>query len=269
MAAGKRSYLGVEVPRPRVGFFEFTSCEGCQLQLLNDEERLVPFLDLVEIVAFREAMSTTGGPCDIAFIEGSISCEEEIGRLRAIREEANVVVAFGSCACFGGINQLRNRCDLPGALAKSYNSCQLPVTPLPEVLPLAAVIEVDLKIYGCPVHKGEVERIVCDLALGKRAGTIKYPVCMECSARGTICLYELGQICLGPVTRGGCGAWCPGEGAPCLGCRGAAEAANVDRLQQIIGERELSEEEFLDRLAMFGGFRPWLMQRRSDGGGGG
>ena len=37
MTAPERKYLGVPAPKPRVGFFELTSCEGCQLQLLNNE----------------------------------------------------------------------------------------------------------------------------------------------------------------------------------------------------------------------------------------
>lgn len=256
-----RSYLGVDAPRPRVGFFEFTSCEGCQLQLLNDEERLPAFLDLIEIVAFREIMSESEEVFDIAVVEGSISCEEEIPRLRDIRRITRTVVALGSCACFGGINQLRNRFAEPAwPMQRVYGGQRLPVTPLPEVLPLAAVIEVDVRIFGCPVHKQEVERIFCDLVLGKRFAVPKYPVCMECSARSIVCRYDLDDICLGPVTRGGCGAWCPAGGGTCHGCRGPAEAANIDQLLATVRHKKLGEDELFARMALFGGFRDWLSQ---------
>jgi len=69
----KRTYLGVEVAKPRVAFFDFTACEGCQLQLLNKEATMFDFLDLVEIVNFREAMTERSDNYDIAFVEGSIS----------------------------------------------------------------------------------------------------------------------------------------------------------------------------------------------------
>jgi len=42
------TYLGVELARPRVAFFELSSCEGCQLHLLNNEATLLDFLSLVE-----------------------------------------------------------------------------------------------------------------------------------------------------------------------------------------------------------------------------
>ena len=54
-----RAYLGVPLYRPRVAFFDFSSCEGCQLQLLNNEAHLVDFLSLVEVVNFREGMTVT------------------------------------------------------------------------------------------------------------------------------------------------------------------------------------------------------------------
>jgi coenzyme F420-reducing hydrogenase gamma subunit len=39
-----------------------------------------------------------------------------------------------------------------------------------------------------------------------------------------------GIPCLGPVTRAGCGALCPGLGRDCYGCYGPAENANADAL---------------------------------------
>ena len=35
--------------RPKVAFFDFTSCEGCQLSKLNLEEDLLGILELVEL----------------------------------------------------------------------------------------------------------------------------------------------------------------------------------------------------------------------------
>src|SRR3989339_1629093 len=96
------SCLGVPLARPRVGFFELTSCEGCQFQLLNNEATLLDFLNLVEIVNFREGMSERGDNYDIAFVEGSVTRKDEIARLTAIRKNAKVLVALGSFAPFRG-----------------------------------------------------------------------------------------------------------------------------------------------------------------------
>ena len=248
----ERNYLGVPAPRPKAAFFELSSCEGCQLQLFNNEATLPEFLSLLEIVRFREVM--TGGTDDytIAFVEGSVTREDEIERLRVIRDRAEVLVAFGSCACFGGVNQLKNRfADQEWVVRTVYGNH--PIETL-TARPLDAFVPVDHRIYGCPVKKEEVERIVTDLVVGKMIVHPKYPVCMECKAGEHICLYDLGEPCLGPITRAGCSAWCPANRFGCWGCRGPADGANIAQLEEIMQERGFSRETILDRLECFGGF---------------
>ena len=59
--------------KPRLGFFSFSCCEGCGLQVLNLEDELLDILGVVEIVNFREAMTEQSDDYDIAFVEGSIT----------------------------------------------------------------------------------------------------------------------------------------------------------------------------------------------------
>ncbi len=250
------SYLGVPLSRPRVGFFELTSCEGCQLQILNNEATLLDFLNLVTIVNFREGMSERSDDYEIAFVEGSVSREDEIVRLREIREKARVLVALGSCACFGGVNRLKNRFgDLAWVKKEVYGDFAIETR---DVQPLEDFVTVDLKIYGCPVKKEEVERIVTNLVVGKAVRLPEYPVCMECKANENICLFELGEPCLGPVTRAGCDAWCTGNRRGCWGCRGPAEVANIKELEKIMTRHGFSREVLIDRLECFGGFASCL-----------
>lgn len=254
----KRTFLGVPVVRPKVGFFELSSCEGCQLQLLNNEATLLDFLSLVEIVRFREGMKEASDDYEIAFIEGSVTRQDEVERLKVIRRQARIVVALGSCACFGGVNQLKNRFrDLEWVKREVYGDFPIDTR---EVQPLSAFIAVDLEIYGCPIKKEEVERIVTVLVLGEQVHHPQYPVCMECKARENICLFDLGEPCLGPVTRGGCDAWCPSNRLGCWGCRGPAPEANLAQLQRIMEERGIARERMLDRLESFGGFSGFVSE---------
>ena len=46
--------------KPKVAFFEFTSCEGCQLTVVDSLQTHPELLEAVEIVRFREAMSEKG-----------------------------------------------------------------------------------------------------------------------------------------------------------------------------------------------------------------
>ena len=250
------TYLGVPLVRPRVAFFELTSCEGCELQILNNEATLLNFLSLVEVVNFREAMTERSTDYEIAFVEGSVTRADEEERLLEIRRQAKILVALGSCACFGGVNQLKNRFnDLLWVKREVYGDFPVETS---DVRPLSAVVKVDLEIFGCPIRKEEVERIVTDLVVGKGVKHSDYPVCMDCKANENICMFDLGEPCLGPVTRAGCDAWCPGNRLGCWGCRGPATVANVEQLAKIMDEHGFSKETFLDRLECFGGFAGYV-----------
>ncbi len=257
-----RTYLGVPLYRPKVAFFEFSSCEGCQLQLLNNESALLDFLALVEVVNFREAMKEKADDYEIAFVEGSITRSDEVERLKDIRSKAKILVALGSCACFGGVNQLKNRFSLDWVKKEVYGNSPVETEP---VRPLEDVVKVDLKIFGCPVKKEEVERIVTNIAIGKAVVHPKYPICTECKAHENICLFDLGEPCLGPITRGGCDSWCPNNRFGCWGCRGPAEDANMEQMEKIMKQYGFSEDTILDRLECFGGFSAFADALRKSG----
>ena len=80
-------YLGIPLEKPKVGVFGFTGCEGCQLQIANKEETLGDLLGAIEIMNFRLISSDKLDDYDIAFVEGSITTEEEADRLRKIRQQ--------------------------------------------------------------------------------------------------------------------------------------------------------------------------------------
>jgi len=251
----QKNFLGVPVAKPRVAFFELSSCEGCQLQIVNNEATLLDFLSLVQVVNFRGAMTEKSDDYDIAFVEGSVTRKDEIEKLLEIRETAKILVALGSCACFGGVNQLKNRFELDWVKKEVYGNSPVDTE---KARPLEDFVKVDLNIYGCPIKKEEVEKIVTNLVIGKEVHHPRYPVCMECKANENICLFDLGEPCLGPITRAGCDSWCPNSRAGCWGCRGPADVANMSEMKKIMTEKGFTEETFVDRLECFGGFKEFL-----------
>jgi len=244
-------YLKIEPQKPRIAVFDFTCCEGCELQLANKEETLVDFLKAVEVVNFREVSSVRGEDYDIALIEGSVSRADEVERLKKIRSQAKVLVAFGTCACFGGVNKLKNAYDLDAANKEVYGD--KPKETLP-VRPVKDIVKVDLEIPGCPVNKAEVERIVQHLLMGIPFSFPVFPVCVECKQRFTSCLMEKGQLCLGSIVRAGCNAPCPAGGLGCWGCRGPAQEPNMEEFFALSKERGFTKEEIEERLNFFGAF---------------
>ncbi len=74
---------------------------------------------------------------------------------------------------------------------------------------------------------------------------------MECKANENICLFELGEPCLGPITRAGCDAWCTSNRRGCWGCRGPAGVANISGAGRIMTKYGFSRETLVDRLECF------------------
>jgi coenzyme F420-reducing hydrogenase gamma subunit len=111
-----------------------------------------------------------------------------------------------------------------------------------------------MEIPGCPVSKVEVERIVQHLVWDVPYHFPAYPVCLECKQRFGVCRFDLGELCLGPVTRAGCDAPCPASGLGCWGCRGISEDANLESFLAITRARGFGEREIHERLGFFGGF---------------
>jgi coenzyme F420-reducing hydrogenase gamma subunit len=244
-------YLGIEPNRPRIAVFDFTSCEGCELQLANKEETLAEFLSAIKIVKFREVSTADEGEYDIALIEGAISREDEVERIRDIRARAKVLVAMGSCACFGGVNKLKNAYNLEEANREVYGNDPKPTLP---VRPIRDVVAVDMEIPGCPVSKAEVERIVQHVIWDVPYKFPAYPVCLECKQRYTVCCFEHGRLCLGSITKGGCDAPCPAGGLGCWGCRGPAADPNIEEFFSLAKERGFGDREISERMNFFGAF---------------
>ncbi len=244
-------HLNIERKRPKIGVFDFTGCEGCELQLTNKEETLGAFLNAIEVVSFREASSDNGSDYDVALVDGAITRPDEVERLKEIRQRAELLVAMGSCACFGGVNKLKNACDLDEANREVYGNWPKQTMPTQSV---KEVVRVDLEVPGCPVSKDEMERVVQHLVWDLPLPSYAYPVCLQCKQRYTVCQFDMGELCLGPITRAGCNAPCPAGGLGCWGCRGPAEAANYDSFLALTGERGFPRRQVYEHMGFFGGF---------------
>jgi coenzyme F420-reducing hydrogenase gamma subunit len=261
--------------RPKVAFFDFTGCEGCQLTVLDSLQDHPELLQAVEIVQFREAMSlptSNGAPAhdvpgedyQVAFIEGSCSRPADEVRLKAIRERAAVVVALGACAHLGGVNALKSLQSLESVRETVYGE-KAGWYDTGEVRPAEAVIPVDFAIPGCPIDRGEFIACVKALLLGKKPPIPDYPLCVECKLRENNCLFNQGKICMGPVTRAGCGAICPTYGQRCEACRGFVPNPNRTAMSELLSKHGLSVDEVTMQYTLFNTYvvHEELMRRQS------
>ena len=107
--------------RPRVAIHKFSSCDGCQLALLNLGEGLLEMAEHVEFVHFAEMGPVDeDAEVDIALVEGSIATPHEIHRIASIRAKSRFLIALGACATSGGIQALRNTANAPAWVSNIY-----------------------------------------------------------------------------------------------------------------------------------------------------
>lgn len=241
-------YLGIKPEKLKAAFFDFTCCEGCQLQITNKEDTLIDFLSLVEVVAFREISSDAGEEYDIAFIEGAISRKDQIDRIKKIRKNAKILVSLGTCATYGGVNKIANKFSTQSLVKNVYGRYSKDTMPVKSI---KEVVKVDMEIPGCPISKAEFENIVVHLVTGADFSYKKYSVCVECKQNINHCLLDEGKICLGPVTRAGCNAPCPTGKLSCFGCRGPADEQNWNSLKKILLEKGFTGEEIKEKISFF------------------
>jgi len=240
----------ISTKKPKVAFFDFAGCEGCQLTVLDALQSHPEILDVVEIVQFREAMSERGEDFEVAFVEGSYTRPSDMERLNQIREQAKLVIALGACAHIGGVNALRNSKAMQDVRRYVYAD-KADIFEAEKALPIENAIRVDAFIPGCPIDRDEFIRAVKRLLQGFLPEIPDYPLCVECKLQENECLFNKGEACLGPIIRAGCGALCPTFGVGCEGCRGLIPHPNIASLKEVLAEHGLSQPIIEAKLSLF------------------
>ena len=217
--------------KPRLGVFKFASCDGCQLSVLDCEDELLAVAGAVEIADFREASSAVlDGPFDLALVEGSVTTEHDVARIKEVRERSKVLVTIGACATSGGIQALRNFADVEEYRRVVYAQPQYIAT-LATSTAIAEHVPVDFELRGCPISKFQLLEAIGAFLQGRAPNLPNESVCIECKRRGNVCvLVAHGTPCLGPVTQAGCGAICPAFNRGCYGCFGPQATPNTSSL---------------------------------------
>ena len=231
----------------------FAICGGCEVTILDIGEPLLDVLKQVEIVHMPVIMDhklfgQTGEnaemeipPADVGLISGGIRSEEHKKLAQEMRKKCKVLIALGSCACFGGIPALANQFSTEELLEKVYRGSKttekdgIPKDQIPaltdRVYALHEVVKVDAYLPGCPTTPEMVANTLIAYLEGKPLPSLSTKsVCDECPTKrekkavSTLkrrfepvefkpgapltemrCLMEQGFLCLGPATRGGCG----------------------------------------------------------------
>jgi F420-non-reducing hydrogenase small subunit len=248
----------------RTAIISLSTCGGCPAVLLEDHEELLKLLEKVHIsycpmlIDEREI-----GDVEVAIVDGAVRVKEDEEKLLEARNKSRYLVAWGTCATFGGIPALANQYDLEELIEESYGQTQDPfayylsgargvgktayqeseLRMLRRLGKLNDFVKVDYYLPGCPPKISILSQLVNELRGEGQTIKPRPIVCSECN-RKTLkthfvesicafprpewksdhCFVSLGALCMGFVTKGGCGAVCPQAGLPCWGCRGPSES---------------------------------------------
>jgi len=102
--------------KPKVAFYWCASCGGCEEAVVDLNEDILKVVGAVDIVLWPVALdfkrkdieAMKDGEIAVSFINGAIRLEEQEEMVKLLRQKSGLVVAFGACACLGGIPGLAN-----------------------------------------------------------------------------------------------------------------------------------------------------------------
>jgi NAD-reducing hydrogenase small subunit len=141
--------------KPKLATLWLDGCSGCHMSFLDLDELVLELLDMVDLV-YSPLVDTKIFPemVDITLVEGAVSTEEDVEKMRHIRQHTRLLIALGDCAVMGNIPAMRNRFALREVMKQVYPENPSPTVNVPILLdavrPLHTVVPVDLTIVGCP-----------------------------------------------------------------------------------------------------------------------
>jgi F420-non-reducing hydrogenase small subunit len=227
-----------------------SDCSGCHIAIVDLHEKILNVLQAVKIQHCPVLTDIKDYPkATVGLVSGAIRNEHDRQAAIEMRNSCEIVIAWGSCAVFGGPAGAGN-IHTPEEIVKAVyleNKTTEPapppssqVSPLESmVTPIDAVIKVDFYLPGCPPHPGFIFESLSALVEGRAPEVNRRSVCAKCKRKmektevdtlkanyeglpnAEQCFLSQGYTCMGSVTIDRCLAPCPTNGVPCTGCAGA------------------------------------------------
>jgi F420-non-reducing hydrogenase small subunit len=231
----------------KVAFMQSSDCWGCHQSLLNAHLGLLPVLPALDIVYWPAVVdfkldslkARPDGDVLVGFVEGSMRTNADVENAKLMRAKCQLIVGFGSCACYGNVHGLANEWDIEEGIKRKFTETESITNESPhepkehmpgftkKIVPLDEVISVDIFMAGCPPKPEAIISAIQYLLGQKPQPMADLSFCNDCSLNNENCLLEKYELCFGPITSIGCTLKCPDNGNPCVGCLGPAKTVSA------------------------------------------
>ncbi len=163
--------------KPRVATVWLDGCSGCHMSFLDLDERLLDIFERADIVYspivdFKEFPQDV----DVCLVEGAVSSEDDLHKIKMVRERTKTLIAFGDCAVTSNVPGMRNPIGVAPLLDRAYRenvtiNPQMPGQVVPPLLPTSQpvhkLVDVDVFLPGCPPHADLIYTLLDDLLAGR------------------------------------------------------------------------------------------------------
>jgi NAD-reducing hydrogenase small subunit len=168
---------------PRLATVWLDGCSGCHMSFLDLDERLLELGRRAELV-HSPLVDHKDYPegVDVCLVEGAVSSEEDLRRIKVVRERTRALVSFGDCAVTANVPGMRNPIGPRPLLERAYleNATDNPEVPsqvvpalLAAALPVHRVVPVDVFLPGCPPSADLIWFTVNELLEGRTPDTAR------------------------------------------------------------------------------------------------
>jgi NAD-reducing hydrogenase small subunit len=152
-------------------------CSGCHMSILDMDEAILALARRVDVV-YGPLVDAQEFPksVDVAIVEGAVSSQDDLEKIRAVRQRSKLVVALGDCAVTGNVPAMRNPVPVRQLLERIYiqgaqENPGIPADGVPSLLrqavPVHEVVAVDLHVAGCPPPAASIAFVLNELLDGR------------------------------------------------------------------------------------------------------
>ena len=153
-------------------------CSGCHMSFLDLDERLIELASKADLVysPLVDAKEFPAG-VDITLVEGAVSSEEDLHKIRLVRERTKTLLSLGDCAITANVPALRNPFPVASVYDRAYRENvtlepSIPDTVVPKLLPSARpvheFVSVDVYVPGCPPSADVIWYVLSELLEGRQ-----------------------------------------------------------------------------------------------------